>query len=139
MLELAEKTKVGKGESLVRKVERGKAAKRVRLGIEAKQKARMKQKLEEVRHSLSCGVIIALNIRLKAKDLGNYHPTLKLIFEDEAESRPSRRDRGLKMGVGRFKGGVLKLSRREIQSAAGQPSSSRVKGKGRGAPRKLNR
>jgi len=47
-LELSEKTKIGKGESLVRKTERNKAAKRVRLGIEAKQKARAKQKLEEV-------------------------------------------------------------------------------------------
>lgn len=52
-LELAEKTKIGKGESLVRKAERNKGAKRVRLGIESKQKARMKQKLEEVRHSLA--------------------------------------------------------------------------------------
>ncbi|KAF9651111.1 hypothetical protein BDM02DRAFT_965243 [Thelephora ganbajun] len=120
VLELAEKSKIGKGESLVRKAERTKAAKRVRLGIEAKQKARVKQKLEE------------------AKDLGNYHPTLKRTWEDETESRPSRRDRGLKMGVGRFKGGVLKLSRSEIQSVAGRPSGLRVGGKGRRASRKLN-
>ena len=53
LLELAEKTKVGKGETLVRKAERNKAAKRVRMGIEVKQKARMKQKLEEVSCSLS--------------------------------------------------------------------------------------
>lgn len=51
VLELAEKTKIGKGEPLVRKAEWNKAAKRVRLGIEAKQKARMKQKLEEVCYS----------------------------------------------------------------------------------------
>jgi len=60
VLELAEKTKIGKGESLVRKAERNKAAKRVRLGIEAKQKARMKQKLEEVRSSITCEVIMTL-------------------------------------------------------------------------------
>ena len=62
MLELAEKTKTGRGESLVRKAERNKAAKRVRLGIEAKQKARMKQKLEEVRFSLTFDVIIIINL-----------------------------------------------------------------------------
>jgi len=116
VLELAEKTKIGKGEYLVRKAERNKAAKRVRLGIEAKQKAKARQKLEE------------------AKDLGNYHPTLKQIFKDETEPRPSRRDRGLKMGIGRFKDGVLKLSRSEIRSVAGGPPSSRTKGKRRGIP-----
>lgn len=62
VLELAEKTKIGKGESLVRKAERSKAAKRVRLGIEGKQKVRMKQKLEEVCRSPSCEVIITLSL-----------------------------------------------------------------------------
>jgi len=75
---------------------------------------------------------------LKAKDLGNYHPKLKQLFEEEADTRSSRRDRGLKMGVGRFKGGVLKLSRSDIQNAAGRPPGSRIKGKGRGASRKPN-
>jgi hypothetical protein len=61
-LELTEKTKIGKGESLVRKAERGKAAKRVRLGIEWKQRARMKQKLEEVRHAPDCEATITLSL-----------------------------------------------------------------------------
>jgi hypothetical protein len=61
VLELAEKTKIGKGESLVRKTERNKAAKSVRIGIEAKQKARMKQKLEEVCRYLGCKSIVTLN------------------------------------------------------------------------------
>ena len=138
VLELAEKTKIGKGESLVRKAEWSKAAKPVRLGIEAKQKTRMKQKLEEARRSSGSDHNLTL-IHPKAKDLGNYHPTFKQLFEDETGSRPSRRVRGLKMGVGRFKDGVLKLSRDEIQSVAGRSSSSRIKGKGRGAPRKINR
>ena len=60
VLELAEKTKIGKGESLVRKAERNKAAKRVRLGIEAKRKERVKQKLEEVRRSPDCRAITVL-------------------------------------------------------------------------------
>ena len=62
VLELAEKTKIGGGESLVRKTERNKAAKRVRLGIELKQKARTKQKLEEVRRSLTRGANTALSL-----------------------------------------------------------------------------
>jgi len=62
VLELAEKTKIGKGESLVRKAERNKAAKRVRLGIEAKQKERVKQKLEEVCRSPDCRVITVLSL-----------------------------------------------------------------------------
>lgn len=65
------------------------------------------------------------------KDLGNYHPTLKRTYKDETESRPSRRDRGLKMGVGKFKGGVLKLSPSEIRSVAGALPSPRVKGRRR--------
>lgn len=62
VLELAEKSKIGKGESLVRKAERNKAAKRVRLGIEAKQRARMKQKLEEACRFPSYEVIVTLSL-----------------------------------------------------------------------------
>lgn len=61
VLELAEKTRIGKGESLVRKAERNKAAKRVRIGIEAKQKARIKQRLEEVRQSRDCKSAVTLS------------------------------------------------------------------------------
>jgi hypothetical protein len=43
------------------------------------------------------------------------------------------------MGIGKFKDGVLKLSRNEIQSVAGRASNSGAKGKGRRASRKLNR
>lgn len=60
VLELAEKTKLGKGESLVRKTERNKAARRVRLGIEAKQRTRMKRKLGEVCHFLNCTPAVTL-------------------------------------------------------------------------------
>ena len=61
VLELAEITKIGRGESLVRKAELNKAAKRVRLGIEAKQKVRMKQKLEEVCYIYDYGYIVTLS------------------------------------------------------------------------------
>ena len=67
VLELTEKTKIGKGESLVRKAEQNKAAKRVRLGIESKQKARMKQKLEEVRRSLTCGADLILSLFIRRR------------------------------------------------------------------------
>lgn len=47
-MELAGKTKVGEGESLVKEAERNKAAKQVRMGIVAKQKERSQKELEEV-------------------------------------------------------------------------------------------
>jgi hypothetical protein len=47
-LELAGKTKLGKGELVVRQAERDLAAKRVRLGIEGKHKERAKKELEAV-------------------------------------------------------------------------------------------
>lgn len=74
VLELAEKTKIGKGESLVRKAERNKAAKRVRLGIESKQKARMKQKLEEVCRSPDCKPIVTLSHFPRQRILGTTIP-----------------------------------------------------------------
>ena len=62
--------------------------------------------------------------------MGNYHPALKRLYEDGAESKQKqKRERGLKMGVGTFSGGVLKLSRQEIATASGQITrSSRRKG-----------
>jgi hypothetical protein len=56
--------------------------------------------------------------------VGNYHPTIKRLFEDPEEKKVSRkRSKGLGMGVGKFTGGVLKLSRREIDSVNGSLSS----------------
>ena len=52
--------------------------------------------------------------------MGNYHPALKQLFEDGTEMKQKRkRERGLKMGVGTFSGGVLKLSREEIARVSG--------------------
>ena len=66
--------------------------------------------------------------------MGNYHPTIKKLFEDTSD-RPSvqRRERGLGMGVGRFKGGMLRLSREEINSVQ-MPAlnTTRKQGRGRG-------
>ncbi|KAJ7744526.1 hypothetical protein DFH07DRAFT_978443 [Mycena maculata] len=116
ILELTGQAKLGKGERSVREGERNKAAKRVREGMLEKQKERQKQQLEE------------------AKNLGNYHPTIKKLFESTGTSTPSKknRDRGLKMGVGKFSGGMLKLSKDEISRVQDGPRRGSGRGRGRG-------
>ncbi|KZT12713.1 uncharacterized protein LAESUDRAFT_733326 [Laetiporus sulphureus 93-53] len=100
ILEAAGKAKLGKGETTVRSAEHKMAAKRVREGIIAKQKERNQKQLEE------------------AKNLGNYHPTLKRLYDasSQTQNRKRTREKGLRMGVGSFRGGVLKLSREDISS-----------------------
>lgn len=52
--------------------------------------------------------------------MGNYHPTLKKLFGDSDGPKPQQpRSRGLTMGVGKFRAGVLQLSKQEIASVAG--------------------
>ncbi|KAI6119421.1 hypothetical protein EDD16DRAFT_1692711 [Pisolithus croceorrhizus] len=64
----------------------------------------------------------------QAKNLGNYHPILKQMYAScSAKSSKRKRERGLRMGIGRFKGGVLKLSREEISTIAG-PARKRNRG-----------
>lgn len=101
VLELSGAAKLGKGEKSIRENERNKALKRVREGLIDKQKERARQELEE------------------AKNLGNYHPTLKKLFEDSDVPSSRKRERGLKMGVGTFRGGYLTLSREEINMVEG--------------------
>ncbi|KAK2466148.1 hypothetical protein APHAL10511_001790 [Amanita phalloides] len=109
VLELAGAAKLGKGEKVVIEAERRKDAKSVREGMANKRKEREQQRLEE------------------AKNLGNYHPAIKNVFESSFKSKSSRqRDRGLRMGVGRFHGGYLKLSKDEIKVAGGDSSGSSV-------------
>ncbi|KAJ7179910.1 hypothetical protein C8R43DRAFT_870438 [Mycena crocata] len=116
VLELSGQAKLGKGEKSVREGERNKAARRVREGMLEKQKDRQKQQLEE------------------AKNLGNYHPTIKKLFESTGTSDAPRktRERGLKMGVGKFSGGMLKLSRDEISRVQDGPRRGSNRGRGRG-------
>ncbi|KIM46270.1 hypothetical protein M413DRAFT_441350 [Hebeloma cylindrosporum] len=116
VLELTGEAKLGKGEKLVRNAEKNKAAKRVREGLSHKQKVRGKKELEE------------------AKNLGNYHPTLKRVFE-ATTSRPAtrKREKGLKMGVGKFSNGSLRLSRDDVDKAmggfgSGSPGPGRSRG-----------
>lgn len=61
-MELAGKTKVGKGETVVREAERSKAAKQVRMGMIAKQKERGQKELEEASRLLSRSILNDINI-----------------------------------------------------------------------------
>ncbi|CAL1702183.1 unnamed protein product [Somion occarium] len=91
------------------------AAGKVKLGKGEKAKERNEKMLEEAKH------------------MGNYHPALKNVFDDSSsKAGPKRRERGMRMGVGSFSGGVLKLSRGEIATATG---AQRGRGRGRGGSR----
>ncbi|EIW61745.1 uncharacterized protein TRAVEDRAFT_70032 [Trametes versicolor FP-101664 SS1] len=100
VLEAAGKAKLGKGEAIVRHAERNRAAKHVRDGLLDKQRERHEKKIEE------------------AKQLGNYHPTLKPLYDAEAaelvKPKNNKREKGLRMGVGSFKDGILRLGKNEI-------------------------
>jgi hypothetical protein len=130
-LELSGAAKLGKGQKYVVEKERKKAAKRVRDGLIEKQKARVKQELEEVSFKLGFALHIwhwLIQIVTKAKNLGNYHPTIKKLFKSSTSPGNAKRDRGLKMGVGKFSGGLLKLSQKEVslaQGGRGERSSNR--------------
>ncbi|KAF9534833.1 hypothetical protein CPB83DRAFT_830979 [Crepidotus variabilis] len=119
ILELTGDVKLGKGEKEIRVAERNKASKRVREGIAGKQKERSKQELEE------------------AKNLGNYHQSLKKVFEASSSISSNRnRQKGLGMGVGKFSNGLLRLSQADVNKAAMETSDSfrgrRGFGRGRG-------
>ncbi|KIJ56731.1 hypothetical protein M422DRAFT_149073, partial [Sphaerobolus stellatus SS14] len=113
VLELAGETKLGKGEGDVRAAEKRKAAKRIRDGMMSKQMEREKAALDE------------------AKNVGNYHPALKKLFETSTSTQPQKRERGLRMGVGKFSNGILKLSRDDISKVQGSSSRGDSRG-GRG-------
>jgi len=55
----------------------------------------------------------------EAKNLGHYHPILKKVFEASSTPTPRKREKGLKMGVGKFINGSLHLSRNDIGKATG--------------------
>jgi hypothetical protein len=62
--------------------------------------------------------------------MGNYHPAFKKFFQDPLEKTTKRnRERGLRMGIGSFGGGVLKLDKREIQSVQGGPTGGQLRGR----------
>ncbi|KAI0676828.1 hypothetical protein C8Q78DRAFT_961219 [Trametes maxima] len=118
VLEAAGKAKLGKGEAAIRQAERNRAAKRVRDGLMDKQKERHEKRVEE------------------AKQLGNYHPTLKAMYDAEAAelSKPKnrKREKGLRMGVGSFKDGILRLGKSEVSAVESMSGFGRGRGRGRG-------
>jgi len=62
--------------------------------------------------------------------MGNYHPAFKKVFQDPLEKTAKRnRERGLRMGIGSFGGGVLRLNKREIQSVQGGPTGGQLRGR----------
>jgi hypothetical protein len=63
--------------------------------------------------------------------MGNYHPAFKKHFQDPLKKSTKRnREKGLRMGVGSYKEGVLELNRREIQSVHG-PAGDQLWGRQR--------
>ena len=69
--------------------------------------------------------------------MGNWHPTIKKLLAEDEPSRTRQREKGIGMGVGKFEGGVLKLSRKDIFSVNGPTGRSssrggRARGRGRG-------
>ncbi|PBL02494.1 hypothetical protein ARMGADRAFT_1159023 [Armillaria gallica] len=119
ILELNGDAKLGRGEKSVRQAERNKASKRIRAGLLEKEKQRQKAQLEE------------------AKNMGNYHRSIKNVFEQPSESSNQKRERGLRMGVGKFSGGLLKLSQEDISKAQGRSHRGLgTRGRGRGPGRR---
>ena len=119
VLELTGSVKLGKGEKQVRDAEKRKASKQVREGLSAKQKERDVQQLEEVSFETCVQNSSADADVRQAKNLGNYHPTLKKVFEASGGPIARKREKGLKMGVGNFKNGSLRLSRDDVNMALG--------------------
>lgn len=61
--------------------------------------------------------------------MGNYHPAFKKMFQDPLEKNAKRnRERGLRMGIGSYGGGVLRLSKQDVESVQGGPTRSRIRG-----------
>lgn len=121
VLELTGDAKLGKGETKVKITERNKAAKRVREGLWKKQRERELKQLEEVRDRRFWRFAFANILHIQAKNMGNYHPSIKKLFEGDGHPsfRPKKRTRGLKMGVGRFSAGTLRLSQKDVSAIEG--------------------
>ncbi|TIC47781.1 hypothetical protein E3Q05_04381 [Wallemia mellicola] len=117
LLEIAGKAKLGSGAANLKKKEHKNASGLIRTGLERREKEVKQNELQ------------------RAKDLGIYDKSLKHVYED-AESgkksvkrsfgnvnadRDNKRQKGLGMGVGKFKNGMLTISKSEIDSVNSQP------------------
>ncbi|KDN43512.1 hypothetical protein RSAG8_06101, partial [Rhizoctonia solani AG-8 WAC10335] len=114
LLELADDAKIGRGAEGLKAKENSHHAKRVRLGLLDKAREREAKALEE------------------AKALGNYHPSIKKNFDAlSSGGEKRRRERGLALGIGKFRNGALTMSKSDIRSVEGAvPSAGSRKGKG---------
>ncbi|SYW84696.1 uncharacterized protein UBRO2_05591 [Ustilago bromivora] len=81
--------------------------------------------------------------REKAKELGTWHPSLKAGYGNQAtatemglKKETRKRQRGLGMGIGKFQGGMLKLSSQEISKVNRKGKSAGASGKGGKGKRK---
>ncbi|KAH7103741.1 hypothetical protein BKA62DRAFT_749034 [Auriculariales sp. MPI-PUGE-AT-0066] len=113
-MELAGNVKRGKGQKSLQSTELKRAPQFIRDGMSAKKAQRTAQQLEE------------------AKNVGNYHPMIKhLLKGDDEKKRDRKRERGLGMGVGKFVGGTLKLTSRDLAKVRSPSSSGGGKHKGK--------
>lgn len=79
--------------------------------------------------------------REKAKELGTWHPSLKQGYSSQGtatemgmKKETRKRQRGLGMGIGKFQGGMLKLSSQEISKVNGKKAGGSSRG-GKGGRR----
>ncbi|CAG8746943.1 1954_t:CDS:2, partial [Acaulospora morrowiae] len=77
----------------------------ISLGIQSKRQEREEKELKE------------------AKNLGLYHQSIKHKWKASSSSKlknRTNRDRGIKMGIGKIKGGMLTLSSSDIKKVQGR-------------------
>lgn len=87
---------------------------------------------------MSFGSLICVGIyrSIKAKDMGNYHPAIKRLLEDSDKlTKRTKRERGIGMGIGSFRGGVLNLRKEEIRNGQGFAPQQSKSGKSRPSKR----
>ncbi|KAF9975781.1 hypothetical protein BGZ73_000452 [Actinomortierella ambigua] len=70
----------------------------------------------------------------EAKDNGTYHRSIKHLFAASGGKKKEkpRSERGLKSSLGKFKGGVLTISQKEIKAVQRESSKKSSSGKGKG-------
>ncbi|CAG8544100.1 7252_t:CDS:2 [Acaulospora colombiana] len=91
----------------------------ISLGMQAKRQEREKKELEE------------------AKNLGLYHRSIKHKWAASSSAKQksrSKRDRGIRMGIGKIKGGMLTLSSNDVKRVQ---SSGKIKKRRKGGIKKI--
>ncbi|CAG8623578.1 5173_t:CDS:2 [Ambispora gerdemannii] len=73
----------------------------------------------------------------EAKNLGLYHQSIKNNWAASAKKNNDKRDRGIGVGIGKIKGGILMLSSQDIKRVQNSGDTSRNLGIGRGGMKDL--